>query len=319
MKSKLFALICLLVIAAITGISAQAATRVAVIVAAFDTSPPPAEGTFQFIQSQLATVDSFYDKVPLASDVHGIYTIPYTQDVTAADTEAYQAAVADGVDLPAGTKLYYIIDGGPPGPVNYTSFAVQWASVAHEFRHHVLTPGYLAHEHGVVCDPSTGACTETESGNRFSVMGLGTGYFSAALQAQFGWVPSIPEITRSGDYCIEPLETPSAGGVKALRWHGGVGDTWPFALEYRQPISFDATSPYDPQVYNGVLVYRLSSNGSGVDTTLLQAAPYAAGTIQDPALHVGQASCDAQGRVSITVLSASPTQACVRFKFGGKC
>lgn len=300
-------------------LTARGQTRVAVLAASFDTAPPPPSGTLEQIQLTMGSVDAFYREQSyspsfLTSDVYGVFTIPYSQNVAEVDSAVYQAALLAGVDVASYPTVYYFVDGGPPGPANMSSFTVSWDIVAHEFGHHIF--GYFNHEHGMVCDHATGDCPATEYGNLFSIMGLGRGHFSAWLKAFFGWLPPIQEVTSTGDYTVTPLEI--AGGVKAIKWHGGSRDSWPFFLEYRQPIGFDTQIHpwYDPSnVFQGVLIYRIGT----ADTTLLQVTPYVVGTLQAPALMVGQTYCDSLGHISVTTLSADVAEARVHVKFGGKC
>jgi hypothetical protein len=273
------------------------------------------------VQSTMERVNAYYARqsygvlVP-TSDVFGIYTLPLVQaSATRADIarESKLAAANEGVDLSKYTRWIYIspmasdaiaagsADGsgawiGSP----FNSLTVpSWDHVAHELGHHL---GYFSHEYGVRCELS-GSCSVKWFGNVFSIMGSGTGDFSAQAKVDLGWLAQPQLTTSSGDYDIEPLETAPEGGVKMIRFRGGPKGAYTFAIEYRPS--------------GGVLLYRIGP--SGTLTTLLQATPYVAGTQQSHALPVGQTYCDKDGRVSVKVLSASSIGATVKIKYGGKC
>jgi hypothetical protein len=131
-------------------------------------------------------------------------------------------------------------------------------------------------------------------------------------------------VTVSGDYTIEPYETP--GGVKALTIIGGPNrGHWHYSLEYRQPIGFDTimSSQVDPiNVFNGVVFHLVLTTPELLRMTPADPSSqyYSDPSIVDtPALTVGQRFCDKDAKVAITILSASSTGAKVRVKFGGKC
>lgn len=178
--------------------------------------------------------------------------------------------------------------------------------------------GTLAHElghtfnngHGYFLDCGSvswaaSGCASVEYGDPYDFMSLGTGHPSARRKELMGWFnPAsnrILEVTASGTYLIEPLET-NTGGVKALRLPRG-GD-YPLYLEYRQRLGTDAAFSSSANVFTGLLVH---AGGNLLDMTP-PAASYGPGVPTDaqltPVLPVGASWVDPLTGNTVKALSA---------------
>jgi hypothetical protein len=271
--------------------------------------------------------------------VLGVYTVPLdaTANRTAVATAARQAAADAGVDLSPYAKFLYVSPATNSVRGGYGDLTGAWIAVesdyvavpslrtvVHELGHHVL--GFLQHAHGLLCTDATpfgstpgATCAVYDYGDSVDVMGGGWGHANGLLKRQFGWLTDggawqARTVTASGDYALAPYAA-AEPGVKTLLAKSKQGFT--YALEYRQAVGFDASIPYggvsQPNVFGGVLLH-LALNGS----ELLRMNPGAASPsfIDTPALLVGQSFCDRDGRLAFTVLSASPSGASVRVRFG---
>jgi hypothetical protein len=339
--AKYFVVLAVLLLSTISS-SAQTAKRVAVIVVAFPESPAPRLETMQWAADTMARVDAYYAEQSYGaftpdSDVFGVFTIAAGQTATRSEiaTLARQAAVDAGVDLAPYTDFVYISPqtqyvyagwGDLQGvwiAVDYPAVGIPTFHVlAHELGHHFFGlnhAGAYRCSNGSPVDTEGGACTVWEYGDSLDVMGHGDNHFSGPIKARLGWT-AARTITSSGDYFIEPLAATPRGGDKVLLLNGGKGrQSFTYALEYRQPIGFDANlsaSYADPaNVYNGVIVHLMQAQPQllFMDPTIdpqMQVSRY-------PALTAGRKLCDA--KFNATVLSTNVNGALVRIRFGGKC
>jgi len=242
---------------------------------------------------------------------------------------AQTAASAAGVALGQYQNFVYLFTGsdcpwwglgtvgGSPGQA-WINGPVQNLVVAHELGH---TFG-LYHSHALECGTVTfgGSCSSIEYGDYFDTMGSTTAsHFNAVQKDLLGWLdygvsPPITQVTASGTYTIDPLETPGTN-PKAIKVQSALGD-W-FYVEYRRPIGFDTGAVAgNPNVANGVLVHYWSGAGNGV--YLLDMTP-ATSSWTDPALDVGATFSDPDGGVTITPVWVDGTTAGVNVTIAAIC
>ena len=194
--------------------------------------------------------------------------------------------------------------------------------LAHEEGHHF---GIFWEQEGLDCSDQTplgftrgATCVVLRYFDSIDVMGFGNGQFNALAKCYKGWLP-CPSPSAFGDYVLEPFEQFS--GTRSIVVDvGSKRLPLPITLEYRQPIGADANLPWvsGANVYNGVIGHISYSGQSGL-TKLLRLHPDDPAYSQKfsaPALKVGETVCFPDSRKGITVLSASPAGAVVRF---GRC
>src|SRR5262249_47957641 len=102
------------------------------------------------------------------------------------------------------------------------------------------------HSHSLECD-ATG-CVTVEYGDDHDTMGgYASGHFNAFQKERLGWLnygtsPTIQDVATSGQYSLEPYETPAGGLPKALRiLKATVGPSHTYIyVEARTPNGVDA-------------------------------------------------------------------------------
>ncbi len=330
---KLFFLTCAALILSAVPVISQ--TRLAAFVVTFPDSGPYQPETMTWMRDTMEQVDDFYAEQSygqfiLQSDSFGVYLVNLdhtaTRQMIAA--AAQQAARDAGVDLSPYTKFLYISPMTDYARAGYGDATGAWIAltnapyipnynmIAHELGHHLFG---LLHAHGIICTDSNGnsvpiyagrgsSCTSLDYGDTLDVMGSGHGHFNALTKANRGWL-TAQAVTADGTYTLQPFES-QGNGVKVLLVMNRQDFT--YSLEYRQPIGFDQTWFFtdDPAYVFGVIVHR-ALNGS----ELLQMNAPANG-LKRPAMLAGQTFCDSDGRLSLSVVSATSVGATVAVKFG---
>ncbi len=291
--------------------------------------------------------ESSYQRMWLAGDVYGWFTIPMNS--TVCDTlgmaqYANAAAVAAGADLSAYSRYVYVFPNNAcswPGitlkssdslPRVYLNGSFNFKDAAHELGHSFG----LYHSSSLDCGAASigSNCTVSEYGDKFDEMGGGTYHFNAYQKERLGWLssgtatPTIVTVVESGTYFIEPLETLSAGGAKALKVLKSVdpvtGDkTW-YYVEFRQPVGFDSALASNGNVVNGLLVHQATQFSNSFNlffSYLLDMTPETS-TWLDPALAVGRTFQDGTAGFSATPVTCSSAGCSVLVSFSsqpGQC
>lgn len=254
--------------------------------------------------------------------------------------EYMRLADADGVDFTAYTRLVVVLGQRPgctlsawgsfervmlPSPdgivfLGWVRMSVPNAGITtltHELGHTLRNGHANFLDCGAVSWAASG-CRSVEYGDPYDLMASRPGFFSARRLDLMGWLHPernrVLEVTRTGDYVIEPLET-NTGGIKALRIPRG-GD-FPVYVEYRQPIGLDASFGASADVYTGVLLH--------VSDNILDATPpaamYGPGQPTDaqltPALHVGASWVDPLTGTTITLTARTGTSAFLHVEIPG--
>src|SRR5882724_11434620 len=278
-------------------------------------------------------LENSFQQTWLTGSVVGWYTLPmaatcYVSDIA---TAAKQAATAAGVNLGNYTHYVYAYPvnsacgisgqstiGGQPSET-WINGDLSAHTLAHELGHSFG----LYHSHALDCGATVlgTSCSVAEYGDRFYTMGIqGETHFNAFHKERLGLLnygvsPAIATAQTSGTYAIEPYESASSGGAKALKILKSTdpvtgAKTW-YYLEFRQAIGYDSALPgllpY-ANFQNGVLVH-IGTDGAGTSGDILnmtpQSSPYA--DWNDVALVVGQSYTDAAAGVTINTVWANPT------------
>jgi M6 family metalloprotease-like protein len=266
----------------------------------------------------------------LTGDVTGWYTLPIASTCVVQDiaTAAKQAASASGINLSAYKHLVYAYPpnstcgmsgqstiGGNPSET-WINGDMSLHTVAHELGH---TFG-LYHSHALDCGATVigSNCSVAEYGDHYDTMGLnGNSHFNAFQKERLGWLgygssPGIATVQSSGTYTIEPYETVSGGGAKALKILKSTdattgANTW-YYVEFRQALGFDSwlTNIAGGNWANGVIVH-LGTDNDGRTSDVLNMTPQSDPYVDwnDIALVTGKTYTDAAAGVTIAPLSAN--------------
>lgn len=287
--------------------------------------------------------ESSYHQTWLAGDVYGWLTIP--MDSTVCDTYslaqyANAATVAAGANLWSYSRYVYVFPKNSCGwagitlkssntvPRVYLNGSFNFKDVAHELGHSFG----LDHSASLDCGATSigSSCTMIEYGDKFDDMGSGSYHFNAYQKERMGWLnsgtttPPIMTVESSGTYFIEPLETLSAGGAKALKILKSVdpvtGDkTW-YYVEFRQPVGFDSALAGNSNVVNGVLVHQATQFQDSFNlffSYLLDMTPETSSWF-DPALPVGRTYQDSTAGFSIAPIACSSAGCSVLVSFSSQ-
>jgi M6 family metalloprotease-like protein len=275
-------------------------------------------------------LENSFGQAWLTGDVTGWYTLPMASTCVVQDiaTAARQAATASGVNLAAYKHLVYAYPpnsvcgmsgqstiGGNPSDT-WINGDMSLHTVAHELGH---TFG-LYHSHALDCGATVIGtnCSVAEYGDHYDTMGLnGNSHFNAFQKERLGWLgygssPAIATVQASGTYTIEPYETVSGGGAKALKILQSTdattgANTW-YYLEFRQALGFDSglTNIAGGNWTNGVIVH-LGTDNDGRTSDVLNMTPQSDPYLDwnDIALVAGKTYTDVAAGVTIAPLSAN--------------
>ena len=166
-----------------------------------------------------------------------------------------------------------------------------------------------------------GACSVTEYGDPFDVMGQGgTQHETAYHKWESGWLPAdnVLRVSKNGAYLVTPLEGTSSG-VQLLEVPRGPGleSYW---IDFRQPFGtlYDAYEPSSP-IVNGIglrMMLRPDPAKPAQKTKLVDTTPQTT-TFADAPLAAGRTYAEPAKGITITTLSASVTGALVLIKLPG--
>jgi gametolysin peptidase M11 len=257
-----------------------------------------------------------------AADVAGWFTInqSYTVcDYSTTASLAEQAATAAGINLSQyGRRVYAFPQnactwwglgtvGGNPSRA-WVNGSFQLRVVGHEMGHNLG----LYHSHSMSCDSA--ACSTSEYGDGWDIMGSSAYHFNAFQKERLGWLnynisPPITTVQSDGIYWLSPYETNTSDpkALKILQSVDSSGRRTYYYVEYRAGIGFDAGA--------AAVVLHSAMEGSG-NTSYLWDLDQTT-TTSDWVLNVGQSYSDPVAGVTITLLSQDSTGANVSVTFGG--
>ena len=218
--------------------------------------------------------------------------------------------------------------GYMPGRTVYIDHYFQLSVVAHELGHNLgvhhasslrCTVGGVA----VAYSTASGACTSSEYGDPFDIMGSSaTNEQNAFHKLQSGWLGGlnggrVQTITQTGDYTVGPLESSTGTALLLIpNVTGGVlGQD--FALDFRQPTGtyFDNYASNSSAV-GGVQIRLVQTpGGAPIQTQLIDANPSTT-TFSDAALASGETFTDATDSITIQTTNVSPFGATVHVTVG---
>jgi Gametolysin peptidase M11/NPCBM-associated, NEW3 domain of alpha-galactosidase len=278
-----------------------------------------------FTQTSNYYRENTYQQTSLAGTVVGWYTIPATSTTCANSTWAGladQAAIDDGIDISTYSRRIYAFPhtnacgwwglgsvGGNPSHA-WINGNYQFQVVGHELGHNFGD----WHSHSLSCN-ATG-CATSEYGDDRDIMGSSrAGHMNAFQKERLGWLnygasPSIQTVATSNNYWIEPLETATNGGPKALKILKGIDSfgyrSW-YYVEAR--VSIGADSGVAP----GVVVHTGDerTGNSSYETDL---APTTDAWVS--ALDANQSFTDPQLGLTITTITSDNSGALVQVAFG---
>lgn len=324
-----------------TGTTAEATTRVAVVMVTFADDPRQPVTPDQLRATMFGSstaVDAYYrdssdGRLGVSGDVFGWYTVERPSsaacDYAAWGNAASAAATSAGVSL-AGydNVMYFWPQQGAcswaglaqlPGTTSWINGSDTTRVLGHELAHnlgenHASAAGSCV-ENGasIVVPRSTASCTTSEYGDPFSIMGSSSSYLhTGAARTHWGWLePVTTAAGEAGTWTLAPLD--ATAGTRMVRIPRGDGTF--LSLEYRQPQgvfdTFGATSP----VATGVTL-RLDT-GVGTRQTVLFDANPATATYGDAPLASGRSVTDPLSGATITVGTVSSTAAQVSVSYGG--
>lgn len=183
-------------------------------------------------------------------------------------------------------------------------------TVSHEYGHNLGDHHASSQSCSGLVSPST-PCGYSEYGDRYDIMGTAnSGHMNAPHKEHIGFFePSnIQNVTASGTYILEPIET-NTTGLKMLKIPRGGADY--LFIEFRQPLGYDATLINNAgNIFEGALLHTLEPIEAANSRTLLISA-----TFGGKALPVGSSITDPA--TGVTVATLSKTSSALTVKIDG--
>jgi len=330
--------------------------KVAFVLLNFDGVTPQSH-TVSGVQGYLAEVRDYYLELSYGSwtvdyEVFGPYSVPKpgTCDLDTITALARDAAAAHGVpidqfvhvgvtlpdnnasglDCACGLAWVGRSPAQPSPEVQHGSLytCVESNAFAHELGHGFgLLHASKAHCSGQAMrrDPYA-ACDIEEYGNQFNVMGNGLGHMNAFQKGTMGWLDAcnIVKVRRDGTFHVRAIPQAS-DDVQALQIATGDtrdGNALYYYVEYRNPAlaGFNAGGDQPREqgagLHIGVAPDVVVDNGDR-RPLLIDVSPSNPGEFQDPRLTPGRSFSDPDGRVTITLVSATEEVAEVQVTLAG--
>ncbi|PIQ83873.1 MAG: hypothetical protein COV75_05285 [Candidatus Omnitrophica bacterium CG11_big_fil_rev_8_21_14_0_20_63_9] len=280
-----------------------------------------------------SSVNRFYQDVSfgnlsLSGDVVGWFTIPldnsgcnYNGWANAADS----AATAAGVSLGNYQRRVYLFPrtgscgwaglgtiGGNPSRA-WSNGYNDYRLFAHELGHNLGAHHASTLSCGGSAIGASGACTTSEYGDAFDVMGFWNLFqWNGPHKVGAGWLSGsrVQTVTGGGLFTLTPLEldqnTPQV--LKINRPNTSEA----YYVAYRQPLGMDGGLPSG--MTQGVSVHVWSANAAAVQTKLLDTSP--GDGFQNAALSDGGTFNDAANNITVKQLSHGGSAATVEVSFG---
>jgi hypothetical protein len=256
-------------------------------------SPLDNQGMIDYLnQHNVSFAD--YDHFIVAIDCKGATWGGYSQELNL-NGETIEAAVVKGVGED-GPSLHFI---------------------AHEMGHD-LYGIQSGHANGIDCetvDYNAEDCETVGYGNYFDAMGSWVAYahhFRAQMKEQLGWFDSsgVVEVTHSGTYTINPLET--VDGVKMVKIKPWYAPRMTHYVEFRNGSGFNGNmlSPDLASNTEGLFVYKQSKGFESI-YSLIDATPTSESwgvDIKNTTLNEGMTFEDSIWGVSIQTLSSNQNE-----------
>lgn len=339
---------------ALTGNSVRTRSRLAVLLVHWGT---PDSMTTTEIKNRLFTNanstatyyrENSYGLVDLTGDAFGWFQVPAMTgcNYTALATAARDAARAAGVALDGYQQVLYYFPrtsqcdwsglayiGRPTAPQrdSFYNGASGCTVLAHELLHNFGARHSRSYECGSTALGGPSACSYSEYGDPYDVMGGGCYHTNAYQKATQGWLGGCNGVTATADGAFSIVPTGAASNavqlvrvpVSSALCPTGLSPCY-YYLEYRQPIGlFDGATPSSP-VHSGLLLHLGGSTSFGTTGTiaspyLLDATPASSSSdFRDAVLALGRTFDDGAGvRISVDALSSSAATVSVRFTNGG--
>ena len=284
--------------------------------------------------------DVSYGKVTLTADIYGPYTLAVPADPCDAMRIIDYASRAADADINYADYSRVLMIAPSFSCSSFAGFAMvgsvlnidDEALVPYSFAATTLSLPITAHELGHSLGAShatffkcTSLCTSpfAEYGDIYTAMGEPSllGDFNALHKELLSWfAPSeIQTVSSNGNFTIQPIESNTPGGIKALKIPRFGGSM--IYVEYRQPIGrdmrFQNPSSFYPQgtdVFEGALLHIV--NGYSAKSGMIDPTPFPTPSAASAALKVGDIFTDPVNGTRIKVLSKSPSGLTVNVQLG---
>ena len=285
--------------------------------------------------------EASYNNIFLTGNVVGWYTVPINKTCNYSGQQREAIAAADpyvdfrlysrivlvnpycGGAATIGKIFFSTQDGNITASVTWlrADFAIgSLPSLEHELGHNFG----LYHANSLDCGTEIigEPCISSRYGDLYDIMGNTSypyKYFNSFHAEKLGWLlgSNIVQVTSSGSYSIEPLETVSSG-VKTLKIQRSASEF--LYLEYRQPIGLDKNIDSTPlhNITQGALLHTNLFSDDG-DTQLLDATPQSLDPLidfYDASLGSGRSISDPRTGTQINIVSRTASTLTVNVTLG---